>query len=800
MNRLIITILLSYVTVLFPSHSLGRNYFVKADATSGNAGTSWFAPMNIDDLCSRLNSNSFADDDVICFAEGVYKLSPGNPITITNSRITLRGGFPATLKATNIPDITYPSPYPTIITGDTNGDGTPSEGDCPNAIIIDNGGSSAQCNVVIKGLNITGCFFSGDNGSLPGAIRVELTNGVTISNCIISANGSAAQGPAGVMVSGSDVHLVDCILTDNHALSDGAAIGSETALSGSGSTIEPNLVIERCQISGNSLTYSPNASPDEGERLYNGIILPKVWPPHDIDPAGYGPMKVPYLDNIPQVIPINVGRQLFFDDFLIAENNGLQRIFYSPVKYSGNPILKAETDLEMSGIPGATAKDGGVWWNQAKHRFEMWYEAGWLNAMAFAYSLDGITWVRDYLGEGSINQIFKDYVPNSCSVVADYDAPQAERFKMFLRQPNADTDGARGITATSADGIHWNNIQISGPCGDRSTMFYNPFRKKFVFSLRSDKSIAAVPPHGRARYYREVSNISASADWTKNDPSVVFWSNADSLDLPDPQVGIPAELYNLDAVAYESIMLGMHQIFVGPQNDDCKAQGIPKRTDLKVSFSRDGFHWQRPYREPFIPSARTDVWDKGYVQCVGGICSVVGDQLRFYYIGFRGDESKPDTSYGMHSWGATGVAVLRRDGFCSLSGSGYITTRKLNFNGKYLFVNVDSHSGSLRAEILDADGNVAEGFSKDDCTPISLDSTIAQMQWNAGSDLSQFIGKNISIRFYLSDSHLFSFWISPSLKGESRGYVAGGGPGYATSVDNEGSDAYCEASNYNSLY
>lgn len=33
-------------------------------------------------------------------------------------------------------------------------------------------------------------------------------------------------------------------------------------------------------------------------------------------------------------------------------------------------------------------------------------------------------------------------------------------------------------------------------------------------------------------------------------------------------------------------------------------------------------------------------------------------------------------------------------------------------------------------------------------------------------------------RFFLHCGTLYSFWVSPSLKGELRGYVAGGGPAY----------------------
>jgi hypothetical protein len=60
--------------------------------------------------------------------------------------------------------------------------------------------------------------------------------------------------------------------------------------------------------------------------LYNGITLPKQWPPRYEQPTTRREMPVPYLTNKPVVIPINVGRQLFVDDFLIKETD-LKAVF-----------------------------------------------------------------------------------------------------------------------------------------------------------------------------------------------------------------------------------------------------------------------------------------------------------------------------------------------------------------------------------------------------------------------------------------------------------------------------------------
>src|SRR5262245_49969213 len=64
------------------------------------------------------------------------------------------------------------------------------------------------------------------------------------------------------------------------------------------------------------------ANRNSGETLYNGIVLPSSWPPRLSDfPTSVekNPVIPPYLVSPPNVIPIDVGRQLFVDDFLIAE-------------------------------------------------------------------------------------------------------------------------------------------------------------------------------------------------------------------------------------------------------------------------------------------------------------------------------------------------------------------------------------------------------------------------------------------------------------------------------------------------
>ncbi len=525
------------------------------------------------------------------------------------------------------------------------------------------------------------------------------------------------------------------------------------------------------------------------ETLYNGIRLPDEWPPRSLDPASDAPMEVPYLRNPPAVVPIDVGRQLFVDDFLI-EQTTMERRFHAAEPHPGNPVLFPQTAPEQAGLlPAAVPKSGGVWWDQADGCFRMWYEAGWFGSMAYAVSYDGLRWLRPALDiEPPTNRLLPGLVPDSTAVFIDADCGDpAQRCKMFLRGPNV--QGAKsGWSMVSGDGVHWSEPVATGPCGDRSTIFYNPFRKVWVYSLRS-----SVPERGRTRAYREHRDFLAGARWRPED--CVFWAAADRLDPPDPTIGDKAQLYNLDAVAYESLMLGLFEIHLGPHNRICAEGGFPKTTELMTAFSRDGFHWDRPERRAFIPaSRRVGAWDRGYVQSVGGACLVVGDELWFYYTGFRGDETRRLNrdgltdlhASGMHAHGSTGIARLRRDGFASMCAGereATLLTRPLLFSGEHLFVNLRNPNGLLAVEVCAVDGKPLRGFSRADCLPVAVDATKTRIKWQAADSLRPLARTPVRFRFHMARGELFSFWVSGSPAGASGGYAGAGGPGFAAARD-----------------
>src|SRR5438128_2410851 len=106
------------------------------------------------------------------------------------------------------------------------------------------------------------------------------------------------------------------------------------------------------------LPAEDEARSKEGERLYNGIVLPAPWPPR-LTSISREPQTPTYLSAPPAIIPIDVGRQLFVDDFLVAETT-LQRTFHRAEYHPASPVLKPDRPWEEQNSPMAMPYSDGV--------------------------------------------------------------------------------------------------------------------------------------------------------------------------------------------------------------------------------------------------------------------------------------------------------------------------------------------------------------------------------------------------------------------------------------------------------
>jgi len=525
---------------------------------------------------------------------------------------------------------------------------------------------------------------------------------------------------------------------------------------------------------------SDPTGPDQGEMLYNGIQLPALWPPA-VDTLTRQPMDLPYMRSLPQSLPIDIGRQLFVDDFLIEQSTA-SRTFHQAKYHPASPVLRPdqpwETNTVSKGYPAPTAMvfSDGVWYDPHDRLFKMWYMGGYVQSTCYAVSQDGINWVKPLLDVKPSTNCVLDKPRDSATIWLDHEAADSsQRYKLFLIH-RGEQDYS-GLLYVSADGIHWADPPAQAKMhDDRTTLFYNPFRKKWVYSIRCNYT-----GMGRSRRYRENDDVFAGLAMDKSQETL--WVGADWNDRPRPDLPAAPELYNLDAVAYESLMLGLFSIWPGQPVDRAKPNYVC------LGFSRDGFHWHRPDHRPFLNvSEQYGDWNWGNVQSAGGGCLIGGDELYFYVSGRSG--VKGSSASGVC---ATGLAVLRRDGFASMDAGKKectLTTRPVRFSGNHLFVNSDSRKGRLQVEVLDVNDRVLAPYTKHNCVAVKTDETLQRVTWKGASDLSPLKGQTVKFRFYLRQSRLYAFWVSRETSGASDGYVAAGGPGFTGPTDTVGSAVF----------
>ncbi|MGH9219745.1 MAG: glycosyl hydrolase family 32, partial [Vicinamibacterales bacterium] len=265
-----------------------------------------------------------------------------------------------------------------------------------------------------------------------------------------------------------------------------------------------------------SLPFQSVVSGPAPEVLYNGITLGTPWPPLRRYADEY-PVAVPYLVSPPAVIPIDVGRQLLVDDFLVEETS-MMRQWHHATYYPANPILRPETTWEhrddvnqpnnRPSNPSSMVFSDGVFFDPSDRLFKMWYMGGYGATTCLATSEDGIAWTRpsfDVLpGTNVVNRTTRD---SSTVWLDQFERDRGRRFKKALFYNDTLN------LFTSPDGVHWHAAGMTGFAYDRSTFFYNPFRKVWVFSLRgTDYPGGGV--NSRYRLYWESPEFAANHSWT----------------------------------------------------------------------------------------------------------------------------------------------------------------------------------------------------------------------------------------------------------------------------------------------
>ena len=258
----------------------------------------------------------------------------------------------------------------------------------------------------------------------------------------------------------------------------------------------------------------------------------------------------------------------------------------------------------------------------------MWYMAGGgdysvnnAGVTCYAESTDGINWTKPLLSVVSGTNIVDKGLERDASVVwLDKQAPNSsKRYKMF--QVAGGKGNWKYHYKTSADGKQWrDNMTPSQAIADRSTVYKNPFRNVWIWSMRHNVRVNSSDPYTvRARDYAENADPVVGNKNAKADLSAFWfgpWPNEQKHSDYQKNDGAPG-IYNLDATPYESLMLGFFSVWQGPENDVCAADNVIKRNQIMVGYSRDGYSWYREDMNPFMAvNSDRKAWNNGNLQSV----------------------------------------------------------------------------------------------------------------------------------------------------------------------------------------
>ena len=476
------------------------------------------------------------------------------------------------------------------------------------------------------------------------------------------------------------------------------------------------------------------------------------------------------------------GKQLFVDDYIIEELKGVQKVLNQPAKHPMNPLLVRDKPWEVE-EPDYTT----VMYDEQEKVFKMWYamhnpkrKLSSEQFLAYATSKDGIRWTKPIINKkNNTNTVFHSKMPGflAAGVFKDPVArdPQ-KRYKMLFSGSEHGTEkGVSTNAAYSPDGIHWTDEPKNPvtPFNDtQSCPFWDAQRDRYVAHVRYG------PPNSRMCSFIE------SEDFIHWSPKITILWPAPTDEGRKSKMDIPfnTKHYAMQALQYGGVYFGFLWTYHGETIAPIPEDELWKdKTNVQLVYSRNGRTWQRvgkngaiPWREMnddrdwekvteeavFLPYGRHKKdWDWGGV----GVCHqppiVIDDEFRIYYKGYAGRHWAKYHGDIYPKKRGVGLAILRLDGFVSIDAGdcGSMTTREFVFIGDTLEVNANAAGGSIQVEAIDPDGNVIEGFGKENCTPLTTDSVRHVLQWNDNPNCQLIQARPIKLRFHLNKAKLYSF-------------------------------------------
>jgi len=481
--------------------------------------------------------------------------------------------------------------------------------------------------------------------------------------------------------------------------------------------------------------------------------------------------------------PIDIGSrlELFVDEYLIAEMDGVERRLNRPEPQE--VVLEHDEPWEgkLSGHY-SIFEDGDT--------YRMYYECCGVEAdrhsrTGYAESEDGIRWEKPDLGlhefDGSTqNNIVADLEASGNLAVWKDENPDCDPKAAYKAQGAIEMGKLAGYE--SADGFDWSPIEgnpflTEGAFDTHNTAFWDPVREEYrSYTREFDES-------GEGR--RRIIQTAMSNDFRT-------WTEPVPLEYPDAP---EEQLYTNSIKPYyraPHIFLGFPMRYVERDETSRSMQELPgwdlrkklieergrqgyALTDILFMSSRNGRtfeRWPKAFIRPGLwKKESTANWFYGSTSPGWQLVETASPttekprELSLYVSEcYRGgpDVADPDDR---------GVARLRRyslriDGFVSLEApldGGEFLTKPVTFEGDELVLNyTTSAAGAVRVELQHPDGTPYDGFSLSESPELFGDDLDRTVTWSDDRSAGELAGEPVRLRFAMSDADVYSFRFRPA--------------------------------------
>ena len=494
---------------------------------------------------------------------------------------------------------------------------------------------------------------------------------------------------------------------------------------------------------------------------FDVIGFPQKQPPFVTYRA---PRVPPYIASPPPVIGVGSESQVFVDDFLIESNVNASRVWHQGVRIGyfeeelGDFLGAAWVDgihtmpsgglqmwyaCESTKVCTRTSEDGTAWGNRKVCSFLNADGSGVTNdagsnapARAPAEEKKEAADATDRAAtlrlpfrreSGSVVEVPQD----QAGILRDALGRQVKYLGAWFQfEGNPHHVPGRGasskselpflplgrvLTFTSHDGLTWIwTGMATEPQSDSSTVFYNPLRRKFAFSIKQgflnwvryrryyevDDLTNFTPFHGAFRCFlrgpRDTRNpfpqwkgcyrdghpqscyfLAADAADGRYDHRI--WVRLNSTEQKDPADIRPYESFPRVPDLYSFTARGVGSSLMVGVGSITKSMSVarPHHIIPQLFFSRDGFHFARPPGPERRPLISEDFDSRAAVVC-GGIVEhkdkiILGCQS----VAMRVPEDLRNESWTWPRQTRISFYALRRDGYASLSGSSAMFVTKV---------------------------------------------------------------------------------------------------------------------------